>query len=145
MDGPIRIKEHAAIVDIVPTICSLLGIPITETIQGKDLGAYLTGGEDPYPDRSIFTQANEPMKYGGNSLLGIISGDYKFIQTTRPELYHLTKDPQELHDLATDQPHRVRIMQDTLKELLDNIAANDVSGKVELDAETIARGRAFVQ
>ena len=139
MGGPVRIEDPVGIVDIVPTICSVLGVPITENIQGKDLGSYWTGKDDPYPDRTIFTQANEPMKYGGNSLLGIISGDYKFIQTTRPELYHLTKDPQELHDLAADQPHRVRIMQDTLRQLLDDIATDDVTGKVELDAETIAR------
>ncbi|MHC5185277.1 MAG: sulfatase-like hydrolase/transferase, partial [Planctomycetota bacterium] len=137
--GSVRVKEHVGIVDIAPTICSLLDVPIPEEIQGRDLTPYLTGTEDPYPDRALFTQANEAMKYGGNSLLGVIAGDYKFIQTTRPELYHLAEDPGELDDIATKQPHRVRILQDRLKQLLDEIAIEDENGTVELDAETVSR------
>ncbi len=137
--GPLRVKNHVSINDIVPTICSVLGVPISETIQGRDLKPYWTGKKDPYPGRSIFTQANDAMKYEGNSLLGIISGDYKYIQTTRPELYNLAKDPQELHDIAADQPQRVRILQDTLKQLLDDISTGGEDGNVELDPETLSR------
>jgi arylsulfatase A-like enzyme/tetratricopeptide (TPR) repeat protein len=139
VDDSVRITDPVGIVDIVPTLCSLLDIPITETIQGRDLTPYLTGKKDPYPDRSIFTQANDAMKYGGNSLLGIIAGDYKYIQTTRPELYHLAEDPGELNDMAADQPQRVRILQDRLRQVLDAIATHDANGTVELDAETLGR------
>jgi arylsulfatase A-like enzyme/Flp pilus assembly protein TadD len=137
--GSIKIKEHVGIVDIAPTICSMLGIPVTETVQGKDIGAYLIADADPYPDRSIFSQANDAIKYEGNSLLGIISKNYKYIQTTRPELYDLAKDENELDNIAASQPHRARMMRDMLKHVLDDAVVQGEYDRVEMDTETIAR------
>ncbi|MBW8002791.1 MAG: sulfatase-like hydrolase/transferase [Planctomycetes bacterium] len=137
---PVKIENRVGIVDIVPTICSLLGIKIKEPIQGKDLTAYYKSDSNPYPDRHIFSQSQEPTKYKANSLLGITTDKYKYIQTTRPELYDLEKDPYQELDIIADEPHRARLMKEKLKEIIEEtVLAGTKDARVELDAETLER------
>jgi arylsulfatase A-like enzyme/Tfp pilus assembly protein PilF len=135
---PRRIANTVGLVDIVPTICSALGIEPLANIQGKDLGPYFHGNDEPYPDRHLYTQSLEPTKYEANSLLGVINDKYKYIQTTRSELYDLQGDPAELNNLINEQSKRARIMQDKLQQILEESVLDDIS-KVQLDDETIQR------
>ena len=74
---PRRISSLVGLIDIVPTICSLLGIRYPSCIQGKDLSAHLT--ENP-PDekRYIFCESFTPTKHNANPLLGIIGKRWKY-------------------------------------------------------------------
>jgi tetratricopeptide (TPR) repeat protein len=78
-------------------------------------------------------------KYGGNSLLGLIDDGYKYIQTTRPELYDLVNDPKESEDLIEQDPQRARILQDKLKQLLEESVSESTKGSLELDAEALEK------
>ena len=62
-----------------------------------------------------------PTRYNGNSLLGILNGHWKYIQTTRPELFDLHSDPEEARDLLQQQPLRARRMEDALKQMLESL------------------------
>ena len=134
---PRRIKPVVGLVDIVPTVCSLLGIESPAGIQGKDLGPYVSGQLEPYADRYIYTQSLRPTIYMANSLLGVVNDNYKYIQTSRPELYDLVKDPKELDNLAKDEPNRVRIMKDKLSQILEETVREDEFSKAQtfLDAQ----------
>jgi len=137
----VRIKDTVGLVDIVPTVCSALGIELLHEIQGKDLMPYI---KDPdsgaYPDRYIYCESTYPTKYKANPLLGVVTDRYKYIQTTRPELYDLLGDPLEMNNLFTEQPQRSRIMEDRLGQILeDSSAADTSSSKIEMDTETLKK------
>jgi arylsulfatase A-like enzyme len=86
---PLRVAAPVGVVDIAPTIASLLGLGFDAEIQGRDLGGLIGGGAGPDPGRALTSISLEPRKYGGSSLLGIVAGDFKYIQAPRPELYDL--------------------------------------------------------
>ena len=132
-----RITPVTGLVDIVPTVCSLLGIESPAGIQGKDLSPFFAGQLEPYADRHVYTQTLLPTVYLANPLLGVVNDKYKYIQTSRPELYDLTRDPKELDDLAKDQPSRARIMKDKLSQILEETVREDEFSKTQtfLDAQ----------
>jgi len=135
-----KVDDIAGIVDITPTICSLLDIDIPENVQGKDLSDYLIHGKKVKPEeRHLYCECMTPTKYGGNSLLGVITDKYKYIQTTRPELYDLINDPKESKDLIDQQPQQARILQDKLKQILEESVLESTEGDLELDAEALQK------
>ena len=134
----VRISRNVSLVDITPTVCKLLGIEFSNEIQGKDLTGYIKDPDsEPYRDRYLYCQSLEPTKYKANSLLGVINDKYKYIQTSRKELYDLQKDPAELNNLIEEQPNQARIMHDRLEQILEQLAPD--MGKVQLDDETVQR------
>lgn len=134
------IDDLAGIVDITPTVCSLLGIDAPQLVQGKDLSAYLDNDFTAETEkRYLYSESMTPTKYAGNSLLGIVSDRHKYIQTTRPELYDLINDPKEADDLIAKEQGRARILQDKLKQILEESVLENTQSDLELDAEALAK------
>lgn len=133
-----RIKDIAGLIDIAPTVCSLLDIELPAYMQGKDLSSYFVKGKKSpnNKERHIYCESFTPTKYNANTLLGVVTDRYKYIQTTRPELYDIVVDPQESNNLTKTQPHRARIMQDKLRQILEEqLRKDDSNGNLELDEE----------
>ncbi len=137
---PARIKSIAGLIDIVPTVCGLLNIETPKNVQGLDLFANSKGENTSGQGRHIYCESLTATKYRGNSLLGIVNDDFKYIQTTRPELYELITDPGESNNVVKKQQRRARIMQDELAQMLEQSLRQDSpDNKVEVDPEIIAR------
>ncbi len=134
-----RVPGIAGIVDIVPTVCSLLRIEAPADIQGIDLSADLSGDGHTRKDRYLFCESLWPTKYEANPLLGIVDGRFKYIQTTRPELYDLSADTAEAGNLVAKDPNRARTMQEKLAHILEASAHNTSGGTAALDAESLKR------
>ena len=135
-----RIKDLVGIIDIVPTVCSLLGIEQPNHMHGEDLSCYLLEANMPGRERQMYCESFGPTIYKANSLLGVVTERFKYIQTTRPELYDLVKDPHETNNLVSTQPHRARILQDRLKQILERTLRKDsVDNKLQLDDESRKR------
>ncbi len=117
--GPQRIEDIAGIIDIVPTVCDLLDIEPPTGIQGKNLAPYFSNTPPQSEDRHIYCESLYPTKYEANTLLSLVSNRWKYIQTTRPELYDLQKDPGEQTNLVKTQPQRARILKDRLAQILE--------------------------
>ena len=113
-----RIKRLVGLIDIVPTVYSLLDIDPLPDLHGMDLSASLLGKKQ-LPVRHMYSESLYATKYNANSLLGIVTDRFKYIQTTRPELYDLIKDPYEKVNLVDKQPQRALILQDQLKQILE--------------------------
>jgi len=135
---PRRIKDIVGLVDIAPTVCSLLDIEMPSHVQGTDLSDYIKGHQPKALDRYIYCESLVPTKYGANSLLGVVNQQWKYIQTTRPELYDVVKDPAESENLISEQPQRARIMQDQLRLILEEGVRTETSDdSIRLDKQAI--------
>jgi arylsulfatase A-like enzyme/Tfp pilus assembly protein PilF len=133
---PARIESISGLIDIVPTVCSLLNIEIPEQVEGVDLSASFNGQAFPVQDRQMFCESFYPVKYKANSLLGILNDRFKYIQTTRPELYDLIQDPREAKNLVEEQPQRARMMKDQLAQILKQ-SVRESQRRTQVDAQTI--------
>lgn len=118
----VRISDNVGLVDIAPTICGMLGIEIPSAMQGRDLSQCLRKGRGTQQKRYIYCESLVPTMYRCNPLLGVVGGGYKYIGTTRSELYNTTAEPQEQNNLVTAEPKRAQMMKEELSLLLDKLA-----------------------
>ncbi|MHC4912624.1 MAG: sulfatase-like hydrolase/transferase [Planctomycetota bacterium] len=134
------IKDLVGLIDIVPTVCGLLGIQVPAHVQGENLTRYFARGPAPQKDRYFYAESLYATKYNANTLLAVVTDRFKYIQTTRPELYDLIEDPHESKNLIEQQPHQARILQDRLKQMLEQtIRQGQTDSKAESDEQTRKR------
>ncbi|MHC4439617.1 MAG: sulfatase-like hydrolase/transferase, partial [Planctomycetota bacterium] len=134
-----RITSTVGLVDIVPTVCSVLGIDLSTPVQGRDLSPCFNSDWLPPSGRYLFCQSLEPTKYNANSLLGVVTDRYKYIKTTRSELYDLADDPDELNNITVEQADRSQTMEKKLLQILQETARDEEDGKEHMDNQTRER------
>ena len=97
--APRRTGALASHVDIVPTVCELLGVRLPAGLEGVSLVPAAKGGR--LADRPFYIESLYPyFSRGWAPLRGVISGGRKFIDSPVPELYDLRKDFSEAADIA---------------------------------------------
>lgn len=136
------IADQVRIVDVMPTVLELLGVPSPPAVQGRSLLPLLRGetlglvalSESWYPR----------YHYGWSELRAIRDGSHKLVQAPRPELYELERDPGEADDLASRRPARLASMEATLREMVGSVeSASAPKGPQPLDAEVEERLQAL--
>ncbi len=141
--GGARISDAVGLVDIVPTLCGLLDIDAPPGIDGEDLTRLIDGRSRSPEGRFIFSESLYPAEIGANTLLGLSSTGWKYIQTTRPELYDLRDDPGEENNLIETCPERARpvaaIYREALEKILEAGPARKPRSRLESDRETLDR------
>ncbi len=138
VSAPRRIEKTVGLVDITPTVCSLLDIKGPFEFQGVDISPYLLQDAPEDIKRHIYLESMTPTRYKANSLLGIVNDKYKYIQTTRPELYDMVNDYPESVNLVETYPKVAHLLKGRLKLMLDDtIPSSGTDSKMELDAETL--------
>lgn len=113
-----RIAEPVSAVDVLPTVCDYLGIDPPAGMCGTSLMPAIRG--ERIDRGALFIQ------YDGNGSRSslqrcIVSGEYKltvdmFKDETYLELYRVTEDPMELHNLAFD-PNMRGMVESLLQQL----------------------------
>ncbi|MEA2638984.1 MAG: hypothetical protein QOF51_378, partial [Chloroflexota bacterium] len=98
-------------VDITPTILDLVGATVPDQAQGHSIVPILRGDDDGSDRMAVTTvgddsQTSIVMADGWKLILNRVDG-------TR-ELYYLPDDPDEVQNLAADQPGRVSAMGQSL-------------------------------
>jgi arylsulfatase A-like enzyme len=102
-----HVRPSVSLVDVLPTILELVGLPLPDGIAGRSLLPLARGEETA--DRPAFAQL-----YYGRHQSAMRLGSMKIIGTTSPdtvEMYDVAKDPGELQDLAptrTDEAAKLR-------------------------------------
>jgi len=134
-----KVEDPVGIIDIVPTVCSTLGIRAPERVQGRDLSGYFEGNQPSVRDRHFYCESMLPTKYGANPLRGVVAERWKYIQTTRPELYDLVEDPAESTNLVEQEPDRARILADRLQQMLEESVREGDGSRAVADEETRRR------
>ena len=136
---PRRVASTVGVVDIGPTICGLLGIGMPAPVQGMDLSPGIRGDPPAGAGRAQYCESITPTKCNANPLFGLVTSRWKYIHTTRPELYDLHADAGELNNLIDRDPDRGIAMLNQLQQMLQLEPPRTESGRSVWDEETARR------
>lgn len=115
------VGDPVSLVDVVPTVLSLLGEPALDT-DGIDLSASMAGAR--VRARALYAESFAPLiDFGWSALRAIRQDGLKAIAAPRPELYDLTRDPAEMADLSpsADRGTAPGVAASRLQPLLDRV------------------------
>lgn len=104
-----RVRTPVALVDVAPTLLSLVGLPASHEHQGRSLAPALRG--EALPVVPIFSEILPEDRIGPRS--AIVLGDHKLIFDERRNallLFDLAVDPGERQSLLQRDPERARAM-----------------------------------
>jgi choline-sulfatase len=107
--GARRVAEIVApvsLADLLPTVTGLLGLPAPEHINGLPLFGALP------PDRAIYSESlYARFHFGWGDLESLTDQSTQYIDSPRPELYDVVRDPAEKHNLAQSRRRYVVLLR----------------------------------
>jgi arylsulfatase A-like enzyme len=115
--GCVREGRHVSAVvstvDVLPSVLDLLGLPAEGGVHGRSLGPALRG--EPIASVPSYAETDLPATvFGWSPMRSLTTRGWKFVRSTRPELYDRAADPRETHDLTRAAAARARALDATL-------------------------------
>jgi len=121
---PRVVHDQTALLDLAPTLLDLLGVPVPAGFQGLSLLGLIRGETARLPARKIGAVLM-PYPAWPKGQQAMTALPYKaLLRTTenRFEVYDLSKDPREQHDLSLTQPELAsRLKQELLRFVEDEM------------------------
>jgi arylsulfatase A-like enzyme/Tfp pilus assembly protein PilF len=144
------VSDPVSLVDLMPTILGAVGLEVPSQAQGRSL---LPEIRDDHPrddrrhedqterDRVLYGESFLPrIHFNWSELRGSENTKYHFIDAPRPELYDLTQDPGELHNLFTEKKAVAEEMRAKLAGMIrDYSAGKELAEKTGLDPALMER------
>jgi arylsulfatase A-like enzyme/Flp pilus assembly protein TadD len=130
-----RVDDPVSLVQIMPTLLDLLGLPIPDDLDGTSTLPLLAGERaDPTPiyAESLFPRLN----FGWSGSRSWRRGSWKYIEAPRPELYDLAQDPGETRNLMSE---RAEVAGELHRELRKFLARGGELGAVSLEVDEQTR------
>lgn len=108
-----RIAAQCYLRDLFPTTCDLVGIAIPPSVQSRSLAPVLAGKASSIHDEvfGVFTDTQRMIRDERWKLVW-------YPKLPRYQLFDVATDPDEMHDLAAEQPERVAAMRTKLDSWL---------------------------
>lgn len=136
------IDDRVALIDVAPTVTRLLGVTPFDA-DGIDLGPSLTGS--PLAERDLFAESFAPLlDFGWSPLHVVRSRQWKYIEAPRPELFDISRDPNEERDVTGSEKVKTAEFHDRMSRLsaaaLQTDAAIDPDARARLQALGYASG-----
>ncbi|NIA14769.1 MAG: sulfatase-like hydrolase/transferase [Nitrospiraceae bacterium] len=140
-----KIDRHAAHIDFLPTILDLCHVERREgfPLDGLSLAPLLMGEAADWPDRTIFIHL-ERNRHVPEKYLNCSARNQRYKMVNGVELYDMSQDPGEQHDLAGEKPKVLAqlnreyeawfddIMDDGRWQLVPNYVGDDHQNPVTL-------------
>jgi arylsulfatase A-like enzyme/predicted negative regulator of RcsB-dependent stress response len=128
-----RVAAPAQLVDILPTITSVVGAQAPPGLPGMSL-IELAEGRGRV-DRSVYSETLYPrLHLGWSQLRSLTDTRNHYIESPQPELFDITKDPRETRNVREEQRRDARALADGLSKIPLNLQAQKPA-----DAEETAR------
>ncbi|MGH9469598.1 MAG: sulfatase-like hydrolase/transferase, partial [Terriglobia bacterium] len=135
---PARVDAPAGLIDVAPTILQFLGIRAPAAFQGQSLFDLLNGTRGVAP-RGVYSESVYARDHFGCSpLRSLRAGRYKYIEAPEPELYDLTRDPAETHNIYSQKKDVALEMRRRLRALMSRYAPYAQLSQPPLSPETQA-------
>ncbi len=123
---PARVRSRVCLVDIMPSVLAMLGLPPADNAQGQSLEALMSGDGQTAP-RPVYLESMYGRELNNWApLTALISGKFKYISLPRAELYDLQADAGEKANLFFKNNRQARQLD---RELASFIAARQVKGR----------------
>jgi choline-sulfatase len=130
-DARRTVSAPVSLTDVVPTILSLLSIPLPGDLHGVPLNSIPSGRATP--PRRIYSETFYPrLDLGWSDLASLADERYHYIHAPRPELYDIAADPREKNDLAAGLSAPFRSMRVALEGMSRPFAMPERSSPEEL-------------
>lgn len=115
-----RFKGIVSLVDMVPTVLSLLGISSPSGLEGLDLSPLWQDNRYKLPDRFIFSEADQ-YNVKNDIKRAVWHGKYKLhydLLTKKLELYNLANDPTERLNITSEYPSVGMVLLTKIKKFM---------------------------
>lgn len=130
------VDRPVSLVDILPTVLTLLGVDLPKQIDGLDLT------QPAAEPREIFAETLEGLaEFGWAALWSVREGPLKYIHGPEPELYDLSRDPYEQNDLIASRGDDAAKLKQRLFEFYggDPEAVSTIQSAQEMSPEELAK------
>jgi choline-sulfatase len=121
----VRVKQQARTIDLMPSVLDLMGGSAPASVQGASLAPYLQGKDAPtavsYAE-TLYPKIN----MGWAELRAIRTNHWKYIRAPKPELYDLSQDPAEAHNVIQGHVVEVQKFEAQLKAVIGTDGAEKV-------------------
>ncbi len=127
---PERIDQPGGLIDVAPTVLDFLHLAAPPSFAGASLLPGHSGrpvyGESMYPHET----------FGWATLRALRSGQFKYIQAPKPELYDIAKDPGERTNLLHVHPQEAHSMNAQIGDLLASFAPKQPQSPIHVSEHT---------
>ena len=120
-----RCETPVRTIDIAPTVLQFLGMAPPPGMQGVGLRSLLLGKTAVSTTGAAYCETFYPNEFGWSALRALRTGQYKYVDAPKPELYDLSRDPQENHNLYQTKPAVARDLKAKLNNLLARITPKE--------------------
>jgi len=118
LGGRGNVEAPVSLIDVMPTVCGLMGIAPPPGIEGRDLSPLLRRQKLPWSQPSGYAESLYAFFHHGCApLLALREGGFKLVHGVVDEVFDLRADPGERDDLASKQPEKAASMAKTLRAL----------------------------
>jgi arylsulfatase A-like enzyme len=135
--APRRVETQASLVDVVPTVLDLLGVPADPELRfdGADLAPIVRGTTGEGPERALLLETRmTALNFGWAPFDGCVQERMKYVHSARDELFDRKADPEEK---ASDPEERARRRWSAGAALI--VAGRQARATAELDEGSAAR------
>jgi len=136
------VDARVRLIDIMPTILEMLALPASKEIQGISLLPYVKSRKKE--DLPSYIETYSPREnHGCSELIGLINGEWKYIQAPKPELYNLKFDPEEETNVIQKEEKVASAMRRELKDTIQKFSSDKDTRKKKLTHEEKERLRSL--
>lgn len=119
-----RVASQVRLVDVAPTLLSMLSLPLPPTFQGESLVPLMKAAQKKADDLPAYAETDYPHRaFGWSALRSMRTGKYLFVRAPKRELYDESKDQGAQHNLAASSPAVTDTLQAQLDEFRDQTAS----------------------
>jgi arylsulfatase A-like enzyme/tetratricopeptide (TPR) repeat protein len=117
-----NVAEEVGLVDILPTICDLMGWPVPQGLPGRSLAPAASGArpEQALEAKTVYIESMAPLlSRNWAPLRGVRTTRWKYIDAPTPELYDLSADPGETVNVHGDRPETASRLRHEMEALVE--------------------------